>query len=277
MPPRSRLSAPGEGAHAVPRDAGRHQALRPGPACQRRRRFLRGEERDPRRGRRERGRQDHADEDPRRAGAARRGDDPAGRQAGPHPQPPGCGQAGHRHGAPALQAHPRVHRGAERRPGRRAAAMGPVHGQGEGPRAGRRGDREPRVRHRSRGEGRRSHRGTDAAGGDREDPLPQGRAPHAGRADLRAHRAGDPGPLRHPAQPAQGRQDLHHHHAQAARGEGDLRQGHRHAQGPGGGGAHDRRGGHGRAGPSHGGQKTCCSSSRERRWPAERRCSPSTA
>ncbi len=109
--------------------------------------------------------------------------------------------SGDRHGPPALQAHPRLHRRGERGPGHRARRAGSSWTAAPPSSASARSieshgfSMDPRARVLT------AHRRADAAGGDRQDALPRRGAPHPRRADLGAHRAGDPQALRNPAQP----------------------------------------------------------------------------
>ena len=75
--------------------------------------------RDPRPARRERRRQEHPDEHPLRAALARRGRDPARRQARRDQRAVRRDRAWDRHGPPALHARARVHRRREHRAGQR--------------------------------------------------------------------------------------------------------------------------------------------------------------
>ena len=136
----------GRGAARGPRarDA-RHQQALPGRRRQRRHRPVHPPGRDPRPARRERRRQEHADEHPVRAAHARRGRDPARREADPDQRAVRRDRPRDRHGPPALHARAGVHGGREHRARQRD------DGQRGLPRRPQVGGPDPRPGHASSG------------------------------------------------------------------------------------------------------------------------------
>ena len=192
--------------------------------------LVRGGGAGPRPDRRERRGQDHADERALRTAAARRGTDPDRRAAGCVSFPEGRHRGRHRHGAPALHAGARVHRGGERdprhrgdppvRPARpaqdpqgRAGAFPPLWSRDRPGRAGR----EPAGRH-------------PAAGRDRQGPGQAGEGADPRRADRGAHPGRDRRPVPH-HQAAEGRRHVRRLHLAQAQGSPGHR-GHDHRAAP---------------------------------------------
>ena len=141
--------------------------------------------------RRERRRQVDADEHPLRALPARRGRDPAARQARPvHARRATRSSAGigmvHQHFMliPVMTVAENIVLGVEPR-------EGPAPRRGAAPSSGfASSSRAVRARRRPGGARRRHHRRPAAAGRDPEGALPRGRRPDPRRADGGAHAAG---------------------------------------------------------------------------------------
>ena len=119
--------------------------------------------------------------------------------------------------------------------------------------------------------GRGPSRGSAAAGGNPEDPLPRGAHPHLRRADGGAHAAGVRGAFPHVQRPEEPRQGDHLHHAQAGRGAGRGGPHHRDPpgkshqdDGPRGGDKADDRRAHGREAGAHGGRAQAAGTGEDR-------------
>ena len=198
-------------------DAQHHQALRPG-AGQRQGLAEHLPGRDPGTARRERQRQDHADEHALRHLLPGRGRDRHRRQGGRDPLAEGRLRPRHRHDPPAFQAGRR----ADRRGKHRARPARPAGSEGR-KREDPRHLRSLRLRGRPEPEDLQHVRQPEADRGDREGPLPRGGYPDPRRAHRRADPAGERQALRGAAQHAQRRQGHRHHHPQDARGRGPVR------------------------------------------------------
>ncbi len=146
-----------------------------------------------------------------------------------HFQGPGDAHGGrHRHGAPALHAHPGVHGRRERDARPRGDRIRRLAGPERRPREGARDLRAVRVRRGSRRAGRRPAGRRAAARRDHQGALPGREGARARRAHRGADAAGDRRADRDHA-PAQGVRHLHRlHHAQAARGPRGRRPDHGH-------------------------------------------------
>ena len=185
-----------------PRRASRHlQAVRR-DAGARRRRTRAAARRGPCARRRERGRQEHPRQDPRRRPSTGFRLDLARRGRDRHPRPRAGARARDRGGPPGAAALPRPERRRERV--HRACPVWPA-GQrrlaGDAPRrqGPLRGARGPVRRH---GAGARPLDGRPAAHRDRKGPLGRGACAHPRRAHSLALRARSRAPLRHRPPPA---------------------------------------------------------------------------
>ena len=204
--------------------------------------------RDPRPARRERRGQDDADERPVRAGRARRGRDPARRQADQDRRPVRRDRPRHQHGPPALHARAGPDRRREHHPGRGGDAAPAASSTARDARrritelADRFGfeiDPDAKVAHPV---GRPA-----AACRDPQGALSRHAHPRPRRADGRADAAGDGGDLRPAAQARRERPQHHLHQPQALRSARDRRPDHGHPARPGRRRA--RAAGHDRGGP----------------------------
>ena len=119
-------------------------------------------------------------------------DHPGLRERGPDPLPQGGHRPGDRHGTPALHAGPFPQRAPEHHSGQ-PAEEGAVHRPEDRPQAGP-GDPGPLCLPAGPGRpGLSALCGSDAAGRDREGPLPGGEDPDPGRAHRRADAPGGGG------------------------------------------------------------------------------------
>ena len=192
--------------------------------------------------RRERRREEHAHEHPRRAVPARCRGDPHRRAAGGLPLPAGRDRRRPRDGPPALHAG-RVHdRHRERHHRPRAAALparpGPLRRRDRPPRRGARPERRPA------GEGLAAVRRRATAGRDPQGPVSRRPGPDHGRADGGPGAPGDRRPVRDAAVDDRGGAQRRVHQPQAGRGPLDRRPDHRHAPREGHGRRAARRGRH---------------------------------